>query len=144
MAKFHYFDVSNAPYADLAFIHQTSFLDSWDEETFEALLTTFGTKGIVLYQNTKAIGFILYRQAFDDSEILTFCILPEEQNKGYGHQLLQEMIKILKKPGKCFLEVSNINKEAIYLYEKNNFRIVHIRKDYYGEKKDAYMMMREC
>lgn len=139
---FYHFNYMNAPYETLEKIHKTSFFDSWNADTFEALLTTFGTKGIVLYRFEKtAIGFILYRQAFNDSEILTFCVIPEEQNKGYGHKLLSEMIMTIDKPGKCFLEVGEHNKDAIYLYKKNGFKITHIRKNYYGEEKNALMMM---
>ena len=142
--KFYHFNYMNAPYEALEKIHKTSFFDSWNAETFEALLTTFGTKGVVLQNHEKTpLGFILYRQAFDDSEILTFCILPNEQNKGYGHLLLNEMIHALDKPGKSFLEVGEHNKEAIYLYKKNGFKITHIRKNYYGDGKNALMMMLE-
>ena len=135
------FSLENAPYASLEKIHKSSFFDSWDADTFEALLTTFGTKGICIAVEGISVGFILYRQAFDDAEIITICVLPEYQGKGYGNLLLKEMLKKLNKPGKCFLEVSELNKDAIRLYKKNGFKISHVRKNYYGENKDAYMMM---
>ena len=137
------FSLDDAPYEILEEIHTASFFDSWDGATFEALLTTFGTKGVYIKVAKKSVGFILYRQAFDDAEIITICVLPEYQNKDYGNLLLKEMLKKLNKPGKCFLEVSEFNKDAIQLYKKNGFKISHVRKNYYGENKDAYMMMLE-
>lgn len=136
------FNHKDAPYEALAFIHGVNLYDAWDADTFDALLTIYGTKGIVLLEDGVAKGFILYRQAFDDAEILTFCVIPNDQNKGFGQKLIEEMFTHLQKPGKCFLEVSNTNEAAIHLYKKTNFKIVHTRKDYYGQGQDAFMMMK--
>lgn len=133
------FTHQNAPYADLSAIHHDSFTASWDAETFEALLCGFGTKGLCV-QDPEIKGFILYRQPFDDAEILTICV--SDQHKGYGSMLVSAMLEELKRPGKCFLEVSPKNIPALKLYEKFNFKIVHTRKDYYDAGEDAYMMMR--
>ncbi|MBP9753063.1 MAG: ribosomal protein S18-alanine N-acetyltransferase [Proteobacteria bacterium] len=138
-----FFNHENAPLEDLAKIHTSSFLDSWDQDTFDAFLTSFGTAGLYLAENDHIVGFILYRQAFSDAEILTFCVLPDLQNKGVGGGLIEAMLLKLTKPGKCFLEVSDKNESAVYLYKKFGFEIVHTRQNYYGEGLDAYMMMKE-
>lgn len=137
------FDADNAPLDALADIHASCFFEPWDKDTFEAFLTTFGTKGICLISHGAVVGFVFYRQAFSDAEILTICVLPEYQNQGCGKKLIAAMLQIIEKPGKCFLEVSNINTAAIHLYEKMGFNIVHTRVNYYGPGLDAYMMMIE-
>jgi ribosomal-protein-alanine N-acetyltransferase len=139
-----YFNYDNAPLAELAKIHNLNFTDHWDEETFEALLTSFGTAGIYVKNSMKEfLGFILYRQAFSDAEILTISVHPDYHNKGVGSLLVSSLIEALEKPGKCFLEVSDLNFSAIHLYEKFGFKNVYTRKNYYGDQKDAYMMMIE-
>ncbi|CAO5678126.1 MAG: Mycothiol acetyltransferase [Holosporales bacterium] len=138
-----FFNLDNAPLFDLAKIHAESFLDSWDEDTFDAFLNGFGTAGFYVEDDFGILGFILFRQAFSDTEILTFCVLPNVQNKGVGKKLITSMLDYLNKPGKCFLEVSQKNSSAIHLYQKFGFNIMHTRKNYYGEGLDAYMMMVE-
>lgn len=137
------FNLENAPLIELESIHAASFFEAWDQDTFDAFLTIFGTAGVYVEFDHQIVGFILYRQAFSDAEILTFCVLPDFQNKGLGALLLTEMLDILEKPWKCFLEVSKMNESAIALYKKHGFDVVHTRKNYYGENLDAYMMMKE-
>ena len=143
MVKVIFFNADNAPLDSLADIHASNFFEAWDKDTFDAFLTSFGTAGFYISEEDKIKGFILYRQAFSDAEILTFCIRPEDQNKGFGFKLLHTMLQKLTKPGKCFLEVSDKNKSAVHLYNKCGFQNVHTRKDYYGKGDDAYMMMIE-
>ena len=137
------FDINTAPYAALERVHSACFTESWDEDTFEAMLTVYGTYGIAITINEDLEGFILYRQPFDDTEILTICITPKKENQGYGSRLIENMLQHLKKPGKCFLEVSPQNIYAVQLYKKFNFEIMHTRKDYYDIGLDAYVMMRD-
>jgi ribosomal-protein-alanine N-acetyltransferase len=143
MVEIVFFNAENAPLDDLSTIHKSSFFESWDRDTFDAFLTSFGTAGFYILENGLNKGFILYRQAFSDAEILTFCVMPDSQDKGFGFKLINAMLDHLTKPGKCFLEVSDKNKGAVHLYQKCGFKTVHIRKDYYGKGDDAYMMMIE-
>lgn len=143
MVDIYRFDINTAPYANLERVHNLCFTDSWDEDTFEAMLTVYGTYGIALKIDKILQGFVLYRQPFDDTEILTICVNPKLENKGNGSLLVQHMLQHLKKQGKCFLEVSPKNTYAVKLYEKFNFTTIHTRKDYYEIGLDAYVMMRE-
>lgn len=137
------FDIDTAPYAELERIHGLCFTESWDEDTFEAMLTVYGTYGVSITINDVLEGFVLYRQPFDDAEILTICVNPKKENQGFGSRLMESMLHYLKKPGKCFLEVAPQNIYAVKLYEKFNFKTMHTRKDYYAVGFDAYVMMRD-
>jgi len=143
MVDIYQFDIDTAPYKDLERVHNVCFTDSWDEDTFEAMLTVYGTFGIALKIDQALQGFVLYRQPFDDTEILTICVHPNAEKKGNGSLLVQHMLQHLKKPGKCFLEVSPKNIDAVKLYEKFKFTTMNTRKDYYEKGLDAYVMMRE-
>jgi len=59
----------------------------------------------------------------------------------FGSLLLDALIKEAKKS--CILitlEVNEINSPALHLYEKYNFEKVGLRKKYYDNKFDAYIM----
>lgn len=143
MVDIYQFDIDTAPYKTLEHVHNLCFTEAWDADTFEAMLTVYGTYGVALTIDKNLEGFVLYRQPFDDAEILTICVNPDAENNGNGSLLIQNMLQHLKKPGKCFLEVSPKNIYAVKLYEKFNFKIIHTRKDYYEKGLDAYVMMRE-
>ena len=137
------FDIDTAPYEELERIHSLCFTDSWNTDTLEAMLTVYGTYGIAIGIDQEIQGFVLYRQPFNDAEVLTICVNPKMENKGNGTLLIQHMLKHLNKTGKCFLEVSPKNTYAVKLYKKFNFSIIHTRKNYYAKGEDAYVMMRE-
>lgn len=54
--------------------------------------------------------------------------MPSEFRKGYGRELLNLAVKEVSKYNNPFVIVLNINKRAIYLYEKYGF-------SYSGEEK---------
>ncbi|MDP2193013.1 MAG: ribosomal protein S18-alanine N-acetyltransferase, partial [Alphaproteobacteria bacterium] len=127
---------------DLVRIHGQCFTDPWSQDTFETLLSVYGTYGISVEDLNQVVGFVLYRQPFDDGEILTICIDPDFENKGFGTRLMEALLQHLTKPGKCFLEVSPKNTSAMKLYEKFQFQMIQVRKDYYAQGLDALVLMR--
>ncbi len=126
-------------------IHRLSFQDSaeqvWTPAEISSLLLNPDTRAMTIGRNAQAIGFLMWRQAREEGEILTLCILPAFRAQGMGSQILQEFYLLAKKAKveEIFLEVREDNVPAIGLYEKNAFRIVGRRKNYYGDK-DALIM----
>lgn len=51
-------------------------------------------------------------------------------------------MQLLPKDKPIMLEVNENNTKAIKLYEKFNFRLIHIRKNYY-DTDDAYILKKE-
>ena len=77
-------------------------------------------------------------------EIVNFNVLEFFQNKHIGSKLLAEVINIAyqNKLKNITLEVRSDNQKAIYLYEKNGFKKVSIRKNYYNDV-DGILMEKE-
>ncbi len=98
----------------------------------------------VYEENHKIIGYI--STIFDgySLEILNFCMEESVQRKGKGSYLLAYVLDFFyqKKVISAVLEVRKDNGIAIHIYEKFGFQMIRIRKNYYSDGTDAYMMQK--
>lgn len=134
----------------LASIHKEAFRDApeqkWDYKTFLNFYEFDGTTSYVICLEDQPIGFAVIRAVFDESEIITFCILPKWYKNGYATHLLEWIIGTLQMQSikRLFLEVRENNDAAIRLYKKCSFKIIGRREGYYqghpGNKTDALIM----
>jgi len=67
------------------------------------------------------------------------------RGRGIGHRFMNMLIDVAHQSNKpfVFLEVSVDNVGAINLYKEYGFRILKVLPDFYGEGKDAYLMLKE-
>lgn len=91
-------------------------------------------------KNDKVVGFIEYQISLDELSITNIFVNEEERRKKIASKLLSELFK--EKVGKVFLEVNVNNISAIKLYRKFDFITINIRRNYYNQKDDAYIMVR--
>ena len=85
-------------------------------------------------------GFIHIQNGLDIIDLLNIIVKPKYQNQGIGSVLLKYIIDN-KQDKKIMLEVRSKNINAIKLYQKYNFKIINIRKNYYKDD-DAIIMER--
>ena len=85
-------------------------------------------------------GFIHVQNGLDIIDLLNIIVKPEYQNQGIGSVLLKYIIDN-KQDKKIMLEVRSKNINAIKLYQKYDFKIINIRKNYYKDD-DAIIMER--
>lgn len=85
-------------------------------------------------------GFIHIQNGLDIIDLLNIIVKPEFQNQGIGSILLKYIIDN-KQDKKIMLEVRSKNINAIKLYQKYDFKIINIRKNYY-KNDDAIIMER--
>lgn len=96
---------------------------------------------IYLYKkNNINKGFIHIQNGLDIIDLLNIIVKPEYQNQGIGSVLLKYIIDN-KQDKKIMLEVRSKNINAIKLYQKYDFKIINIRKNYYKDD-DAIIMER--
>ena len=74
-------------------------------------------------------GFIHIQNGLDIIDLLNIIVKPEYQNQGIGSVLLKYIIDN-KQDKKIMLEVRSKNINAIKLYQKYDFKIINIRKNY--------------
>ncbi|MDH5396114.1 MAG: ribosomal protein S18-alanine N-acetyltransferase [Gammaproteobacteria bacterium] len=99
----------------------------------------------VLEKDEKIIGYSIMSVAVEEAHLLTIVVAADEQGKGYGKKLLDEMIRLaIKFEAKTmYLEVRTSNKTAIDLYYKRGFNELGIRNNYYPAeqgREDALIM----
>jgi tRNA threonylcarbamoyladenosine biosynthesis protein TsaB len=133
----------------LAEIHGESFATQWDEKTFRELLNSPGTTAILISNHNNPTGFVLFRRAADEAEILTICTRPAFRQKGHAKLLMQNMESLLKKDEakSLFIEVAVSNHAGLALYRSCGFTQAGVRKNYYergdGTREDALIMRKD-
>lgn len=94
--------------------------------------------------NGKIIAFISFIMLYERAELNYIFVDSEYRNQKIASTLIENMLDDCLKADvkKIDLEVKCSNKAAIKLYEKYNFKIVSIRKNYYNGI-DALLMVKE-
>lgn len=91
----------------------------------------------------EVVGYCGIWGVLDEGQITNVAVREEDQGKGIGYEMLQELIEIGKNEGlsQYTLEVRVSNKKAIRLYEKLGFEEEGIRKEFYDKPvEDASIM----
>lgn len=92
----------------------------------------------IVYKDENIIkGILVYDEIYDRIEIDYILVLEEYRKQGIGSKLLEYFDKDIS------LEVRESNKTAIEFYEKNGFKIVAKRNNYYNGE-DGLLMCRGC
>lgn len=104
-----------------------------------------GLSVILVYEkDDKIIGFISATDLGETCDILSLVVDPEYRNKMVASNLIDYLISELSENLKLItLEVASKNIPAINLYEKFGFEVVNVRKNYYSDGDDAYLMARK-
>lgn len=98
-----------------------------------------------LVKDNQIIGFAICQTVLDEATLFNIAIEPSGQGKGFGKLLLNELMAQLREKGiqTLWLEVRESN-PARWLYEKQGFNEVDIRKNYYplpdGGRENAVVM----
>ncbi len=90
-------------------------------------------------------GFILWRAAGGEAEILTLAVIPAARRRGVARRLLALAVERARDDGAdaLFLEVSDRNEAAVALYDGAGFVRAGLRRGYYATvspPQDALVM----
>ena len=117
--------------------------DSWTADGFQRELDN---KKIAFYITAsldgKIIGYMGSWIILEEAHITTFAVDPEYRNRKVASTLmlcfLREAVK--QEVHWSTLEVNENNEHAIKLYKRFGYKTVNVRKNYYGENEDAFLM----
>jgi len=127
----------------VARLHALCFPASpWPENSCREMLEIPGTAALL-----HPHGFLVLRIAGGEAEILSVGVDPQERGNGLGMRLVARALAAARNGGatSVFLEVSEKNLSALFLYRKSGFSEVGRRKNYYvrqGSGEDAIIMRR--
>ncbi|WP_174803733.1 GNAT family N-acetyltransferase [Martelella limonii] len=151
-AEFDLFPLEEEHLNLAADLHRKRFSPAWSAGEFRKLLAQDPVYGHIVRSSRRpaaAAGFVLARNAGDESEILTICVDRQFARNGLGWRLMVAAMQEAKARGAeaMLLEVSAENAAAIALYQKLRFVEVGRRKAYYthddGTRTTALVMRRE-
>ena len=132
----------------LAALHAEAFDEPWSEAEMAALLGGSGVFALVASGDEGPTGFVLYRSAADEAEILTLATVPAHRRRGVAGALVRGAAEAAASAGSraLFLEVSEDNTPALALYDRAGFSRVGRRGGYYArgsERADALVLRRD-
>lgn len=125
----------------LAALHASAFDAPWDVPAFRRLLAMPGAE-----VEAEADGFLMWRRAADEAEIVTLAVRPEARRQGLAGRLLDRAVARARSQGvtRMILEVAHDNGAALALYATRGFVQSGRRRGYYaradGSRADALIL----
>lgn len=129
----------------LAELHAACFEEAWSAGEIATLLNQPGVFGALVLDDAP-VGFLLWRVAADEAEILSLGVLPPARRQGIATALLETAVAALQTTGvtSLFLEVAHDNQPARAFYQTHGFAEVGRRWSYYhrpsGPDADALVL----
>lgn len=127
-------DVSRIIQLEMDFLGETIGSDMLISESTNPTI-----KFLAIEKNNLLLGYIGCYHILDECEILNFVIDGAFQRSGYGQMLFDELLRQVE-PKRVILDVRVNNEKGIKFYIKNGFKQISIRKNYYLDGTDAYVM----
>jgi len=133
-------------------LHAKCFHHAWGTAEFAKLLRQDGVEALIALQGRRAatrkpVGFVLYRRAGDEAEILSIGVDPAARRRDIAKRLMESSLRKLysDRADHIFLEVAEDNAAATGLYNKLGFKTVGERRGYYkkpDERDGRALVMR--
>ncbi|MDA1372247.1 MAG: ribosomal protein S18-alanine N-acetyltransferase [Proteobacteria bacterium] len=122
----------------------TAYNHSWSKRIFIDCLRA-GYQCWVLANKQRIVAHAVLSVAIGECHLLTLCVHPDFQRRGYGRKLFKLLLDRAYKleAMECFLEVRSTNFGAIELYRSMGFVQIGDRKNYYPGtqgREDAIIM----
>lgn len=120
----------------------SDFDNFWSYNVLKQELENKNTTYIVAKENDEVVGFAGLSTCLDEATLNNIVVKKSHRNRGIGGELLEALIELCSELRiKTFtLEVDTENEPAIHLYEKFGFKNLGIRKKYYNNSHDAFIM----
>ena len=121
----------------------SDFDEFWNENILRKELENPASTYIVAVdEQNNVLGYGGIWQPIDEAHITNIVTKKDKRGQQIGTTMLERLIKIAQQRNlkSITLEVNVNNKPAIHLYEKYQFQQVGIRKKYYHNTEDAFIM----
>jgi ribosomal-protein-alanine N-acetyltransferase len=117
----------------------------WSMEHFQKELEKPFSEILVLSDDEtdeQIAGFVVFWIMGQDCQIMELAIDLPYRGMGYARQLLAHAVKkaLRAECSRVILEVRRSNAAAIALYQGQKFTISHVRKGFYSNGEDAFVM----
>lgn len=126
-------------------IERGSYEHPWTHGNFADSLRS-GYQAQLLCAADRVLGYFVAMQGVDEVHLLNITVAPADRGQGWGRLLLDALALWSRQQGAqwLWLEVRVGNLRALSIYERQGFRRVGERRDYYpasgGHREDAIVM----
>lgn len=124
-------------------IEELCFPCPWKWEFFAQELQYPNRYHRVLISNGCLAGYLFSYYVHPEIHISKIAVHPDYQNRQYATRMMDQFSSFcrLKKITDISLEVRTTNTAAIQFYKNWNLSVVGVRKRYYDDGEDAYIMV---
>lgn len=126
----------------MAEIEKEAFDMPWTETMFIPEVGSPDATYVVGTRGDEVICYGGFHSVLDEAHITNIAVKSTERGKGIGKFLMATLIGKAKEKGAKYitLEVKTTNNVAISMYEDFGFKVAGVRKKYYNNLFDAYVM----
>ncbi|MDE6357321.1 MAG: ribosomal protein S18-alanine N-acetyltransferase [Eubacteriales bacterium] len=124
-------------------IEEKCFSIPWSKKSFEKEINENKMAiYLVALKDEQVVGYAGMWHVINEGHITNVAVSPEYRRQGIGESLVNKLIEIAKEKEMIglTLEVRTSNEIAKNLYKKQGFLLDGIRKEYYENKEDAFIM----
>ena len=127
---------------DMKDILYSDFDNFWSYNILKQELENPNTTYIIAKEKNQVVGFAGISICIDEATLNNIVVKKDYRGRGLGGELLESLIDICSDLNlkTLTLEVNTSNEPAIRLYKKFGFKNLGIRKKYYNNSQDAYIM----
>lgn len=127
---------------ELAVLEQECFADAWGLAMLTTETENKFANYLVLQMGDKVVGYAGVWLVAGEAEIHRVAVTKEFRGCGYGKLLTDTLVKqcFTKGATQVSLEVWDDNVAAFATYLSAGFKKISVRKNYYGQGKDAIIM----
>jgi len=129
----------------VASVEQKSYASPWTLRQFLQELENPIASILVCEADAEIVGFICFWLISGEMQILNLATVPQFRRSGIAACLLEHTFNYGLSEGLLFsvwLEVRRSNRAAIILYQRYGFKQEGIRKAYYRDGEDAFIMVK--
>ncbi len=121
------------------------FSDPWAKSSFEAelLINKKYSFPLVMELEGKIVAYAVVWHFFEELHIANIAVHPEYRRMGLGRKLMEYILEKFGNAEFAFLEVRKSNEAAVQLYRSLGFKVLNIRKGYYQDGEDAFVMVKD-
>ena len=147
MARELRFEPLLAPQLDrVVALEQRAYAHAWSRVNFLDALHSGYQAQLLMAEDGELLGYFVAMKGVDEVHLLNITVAVEHQGQGLAGVMLEALAVWTRGQGVhwLWLEVRVGNAAAIRAYERQGFRRVGVRKDYYpaaqGERESAIVM----
>ena len=120
----------------------SDFDNFWSYNVLKQELENENTTYIIAKEKGDVVGFAGISICLDEATLNNIVVKKSCRGRGIGGELLESLIDICGdlNAKTLTLEVDTSNETAIHLYARFGFKNLGIRKKYYNNSRDAYIM----